>query len=232
MEASSFEQKMGLMDVNEGAEYSEEELFSNQIEDNKMMNTKITEVLETKDNNGASAVTDFRYDKDHIAAVLEYCAKGLREGGIVINDSKSASQKIVQDASVQSKALVNNSGIVQNTNIEAAAKRQPYRLKAEIFDVQVKLDTKSGKEYVQWGLIPIDLDAPQDKYWQITRVDCKDNNSYLKDNLSICGYPNATVDDLKKPDFVQQLIGIQVCIKVKPSIGDYWNTCIERRFYK
>ncbi len=105
-------------------------------------------------------------------------------------------------------------------------------MKAEIFDVQVKQDPKSGKENVQWGLIPIDLDAPKDKYWQTTWVNCKDNNRYLKDNLSICGYPDATVEDLKKPDFVQQLIGIQVWIKVTPSSGDYWNTCIERRFYK
>ena len=220
MSVKSFEKTMRQMDVNEGAEYSEEELFGDKVEV-KNMNEKCTAVLETNDNNGSRAVTDFRYDKNQIAAVLEYCAEGLREGEIVIKENKPFSPVVTrQDALVQQNATVDNS--------EAAAKRQPYRLKAEIFDVQIKPDTKSGKEYVQWDLIPIDLDAPQDKYRQITRVNCKDNNRYLKDNLSICGYPEATVDNLRKPDFVQYLIGIQVWIKVKPSNGDYWNTCIER----
>jgi hypothetical protein len=102
-------------------------------------------------------------------------------------------------------------------------------VEAEIVDVHVNQDKNSGKEYVQWDLIPIDLDAPKDKYWQITRVNCKDNTRYMKDNLPSCGYHDATVDDLKKPDFLQQLIGIQVCITVKPSGEKYWNTCIERR---
>ena len=223
---------MGLMDVNEGAEYSEEELFGDEAEVNNM-NEKCTAVLETSDDNGARANTDFRYDKNQIAAVLEQFAEGIRGGEIVIKENKPSPPVVTrQDALVQQNATVDNSEAVQNANIDAAAKRQLYRLKAEIFDVQVKPDTKSGKENVQWGLIPIDLDAPKEKYWQTTWVNCKDNNRYLKDNLSICGYPDATVDDLKRPDFVQKLIGIQVWIKVKPSCDKYWNTCIERRFYK
>jgi len=187
MSVKSFEKTMGLMDVNEGAEYSEEELFGDKVEVDKM-NENCTAVLKTSDNNGASAVTDFPYDKDHLATMLEYCAKSIREGGVVINDSKSASQKVVrQAASVQSNATVDNSVAFQNTNINVAAKRQPCQLKAEITAVNLRITKSASKKYVEWTMKPLDSQSTFPEYTQKTWIKDDESNFFVENNLKACG---------------------------------------------
>ena len=196
---------MGLMDFNEGAEYSEEELFGDKVEV-KNMNEKCTAVLETNDNNGSRAVTDFSYDKNQIAAVLEYCAEGLREGEIVIKENKPFSPVVThQDASVQANATVDNS--------EADAKRQPYRLKAEITAVNLRITKSASKKYVEWTMKPLDPESTFPEYTQKTWIKDNESNFFVENNLKACEYPSSPLPDFNDPTVIQELVGKIVMVE-------------------